>query len=78
MKMYYIENLINKTEIEQSYLIDFEFGFLLECIHDDHTMVTYDNWDDFYRMWDNSNNFELDSKKGKQVFNKNAVMVRVL
>ena len=77
MKIYYVENVTGFNEIEQFYVVDFGFGFLMEFDEEGKRELTYENWDDFYRCWDRSGSFELCGKRGKKAFKKVAVIRRV-
>lgn len=77
MKIYYVENLAYDKSVEQFYIIDFDFGFLVEFGLEGTQELTYNSWDDFYKCWDRRGRFELDGKYGKEEFKKNAVLIRV-
>jgi hypothetical protein len=77
MKIYYVENLTGFNQIEQFYVIDFEFGFLAEFSKDGSQELTYKSWSDFYSCWDRRGKFEKCPKHGKEQFKKHAVLLRL-
>lgn len=79
MKIYYVEALTGFGDIEQFYLVDFEFGFLTEFSIEGTNANTYESLSDFFACWDRADSFKgLCPKRGKKAFEECAVMVQVV
>lgn len=74
MKLYYCENYARfesfispKPYIEQFYVLETEFGHLIEFDEDGKVSNIWENWSDFAGTW-----------KDKNVFDRDFIKIRVL